>query len=482
MNIQIKREKNLEKYNELILNPIKSKDYLILRGLLCFIRNNNDSDSFFFIQSSFKNGQFFIFKKSSYDLFKLNNHFDKVDQLIVISEENCIEDYSKLKCLNQCFKRNHLFSKYIYNGNESGIVYLNYEYNQTIKDKEFGCLENDCKRNDCKLVHFVSIRRYDKRKTSIYKHTYLISRLEYCIQLTGLICLIGSIYINQLLSILFEYIKSKVNYEKCFHLIKLVILLICVGFFLYYFTVKIENIFNQMNSPIKTEAKTYQLESERINLAICLSAEWILKENMTFLKLEKATDRGFNDTIDEIFLEFLGKKSKIEWKLRPEILFKPFLTVYRCFQVQINSFEQKYQSQLATSKLKIKTKNDLYRLLLLPENETLNSNSYLFEDNNFVKKIIKRSKTNEKCINYEKKYSVCYSKRNCIDRCVNLKFMKYYNSITIHSVIDKQHFTKDQWSNLFLNNDFKKYNKTKEECKRNFQINDCYEIAFENSV
>ena len=62
---------------------------------------------------------------------------------------------------------------------------------------------------------------------------------------------------------------------------------------------------------------------------------------------------------------------------------------------------------------------------------------------------------------------------------MSIKFVEDYNSITIHSIIDKQHFTDDQWSSLLINNNNDKFNKTKEECKKKFKNNDCNEIEFE---
>ena len=99
-----------------------------MRGRLCFIKKKYDRNDFYFIQAFLKTRQFFVFKENSYDLFRLNNYLSKVTQLVVINEvdSNCSKNYSKLKCLNQCFKKNRL-SKYIYNGNESGIIHLSYE-------------------------------------------------------------------------------------------------------------------------------------------------------------------------------------------------------------------------------------------------------------------------------------------------------------------------------------------------------------------
>ena len=68
------KKEDLERYKQLVLNRIKTKDYFILKGLLCLIRKNYDNDNFFF-KPFFENRKFFIFKKKTYDLIKLNYFF-----------------------------------------------------------------------------------------------------------------------------------------------------------------------------------------------------------------------------------------------------------------------------------------------------------------------------------------------------------------------------------------------------------------------
>ena len=250
-----------------------------------------------------------------------------------------------------------------------------------------------CEKDDCKLVHFISIRFLVESKTLIFKKTSLISKLEYYMQLTGLVCLIFNIHFNQLLSILFKYIESKVNHKKCLHSIKTIIRIICVLYFICYFIEKIKNINNQMNTPTKTEVKTYFFESELINLVICVPTE---DKNMTFLEKEKATDQGFNDAIDEIYLQFTNKKYKVNWMLRSKVLFRHFYNrLNRCYQVQMNSNEPNCQSQLATSKLIIKYKH-FFRLFLLGEKERFNLKTYHLNSEQFCQKDYKKIKQKRK--------------------------------------------------------------------------------------
>ena len=143
--------------------------------------------------------------------------FRNVEQLLVINNENCTEDYSKLKCLNQCFKKKHQLSKYIYNGNESFIIHLDYKYNETIEKDENNCLKNECKENDCKVTHFISkdlSNRNLTKSTSVFNAIFMISRLDFYIQFIGLVCFFGNICLYQLLTILFEFMKPTIKKIK----------------------------------------------------------------------------------------------------------------------------------------------------------------------------------------------------------------------------------------------------------------------------
>ena len=506
---------DFKEFNELILNTIKSKDYFILRGLFCFASKKLDIPSLRklygnrFINSFFENGEYFIFKESTLSIFKLDYYY-AVDQLVVknYKDSSCTKNYSKLKCLNQCYKAKNKLSKYFYNGNESGFVYLNYKYNQTIKKDEHDCLEGECQKKDCKLIHFKA--KYSLEDTqdsqSVFKPFFFLLRSDYYIQFLGLICLIENVSFYQLLSKLIEFIRPKIkkikkikirkkvikitNHDRYLFIFKIIILLNCVHYFLLYSFKKIKQFNSDVKNPAEYEAKSYQLDLKTVNLVICVPVFKILKNNYkednlnsninkTFLDLERETASGFDDTIKEIYIEFMNKRRKIEWKyLISKVLFRQ---KSRCFQVEAYLNEPKYHSLLETSKLILRFKHDKYELYLLPENEDFHSESYRYSGNgNFLK--IKRSYKKENCVDYHQKYLICKSKQNCIDRCVNTKFIKNYSSIYIYSTIDKQHFTKDQWSSSFYNENQTKYNEIKKECEKEFKNNDCYEIEFERNL
>ena len=523
---RIKKEFKI-KVNEKIVNLIKAKIYFVLRDQFCIILDKYNLNYKLVILIYSKNPKHYIFKNDTYDLLKLNTRFEKFDQTIVINKENsnCVKYYSKLKCLNQCYKRKNRLSKYIYNSNEDGIIYIDFEYNSRIKQDENDCL-NECKRNECKLIHFKTIETSDS-ETKVFEAAFLVSNFDYYFQLIGLIFLIVNISFYQLilglillLNLKTEKLRKRIKklkiikkvlmtirrikkvkiakklgtlmikIEKYFNLTKTMILLIGLAYFLNYSTTTIENRNYLMKNPKEYETETYLVKPEILNLVVCTVFKGITREHYrkkTLLELEKATDRGFNDTISEIYLQFQNKKSEIDWKLKKnKVFFREYgfdQTMSRCFQIEIYPHEPKYQSLFATSKLRIEFKHNDYELYLISKDENFNQESYEIDENfSFMKKIEKRLKSNEneKCLDYKEAYSYCYSRQNCIDRCSSVKFVEKYKNASFDAIIDKEHFTADQWNNSFIN-DSENYFKIREECEMEFQIKNCGEIVFEDN-
>ena len=406
---------NENRFNELILDPIKSRSYLIFNDRFCFIWEKYNSKDLrlyniiFFLE---KEHYFFLFKKDTHDFYKSKEYFEKVEQLVVINKQyphsNCMENYSKFACLNQCFKKKYRLSKYFYASDESGIIYLDYEYNQTIKNYENKCL-NKCKRDDCKITNFIP-KVKGKLTKKVFKATFLISKIDYLIQLVGLIFYISNVYFYQLLCKFFDFIDSKIKKIKIRRIrklrkyliyLKMAIVLVSISCAFYYLFKK----FEKMKNLTINKMHTYLTEPEMFNLAICIPVTSILNEdysstnllediyrNKTFLELEEETNRGFNDTIDEIYLQFQEKKIEIDWKITTKILFKrinsfaSYSLLSRCFQFEIYPNEPKYQSLLARSRLIILLRHDKYELYILPKDENLKMASRIYSGKDHLNK------------------------------------------------------------------------------------------------
>ena len=62
----------------------------------------------------------------------------------------------------------------------------------------------------------------------------------------------------------------------------MVILFISISCFIYYFYEKIENINTQINNPSKSNGSTFLLETEKMNLVICVNANQNEKKDNAF--------------------------------------------------------------------------------------------------------------------------------------------------------------------------------------------------------
>ena len=203
---------------------------------------------------------------------------------------------------------------------------------------------------------------------------------------------------------------------------------------------------------------------------------------MTPEQIENATSLGFNKTVSDIYLEFSNKRMTINWTwLSDEVLFIALTDdfFYRCFHLKLYPQEPKYQAMISISKLAIDFRHENFELFAFPENEefSLNRSLRVQSDSTFFKKIVKLSNRKGRCRNYKKAH--CTGRFNCIDRCISRRFLKKYKSITSGCVINKRHFTRDQWRTSLLNRDSKRFLKISKICEEKFSKPSCYEEFFE---
>ena len=115
-----------------------------------------------------KEKNYFVINNDTYDLIKFDRHlFLKhpslavladsylVDQLTILNEDNpnlkC-KSYSRKRCMNACLKREYRLLRYLYTSSEIGKLDLNAEQNNdSIKEHEHHCSENECTEDGCKL-------------------------------------------------------------------------------------------------------------------------------------------------------------------------------------------------------------------------------------------------------------------------------------------------------------------------------------------
>lgn len=500
-------ERAVRSFNETYLNPKNKGNHLIFRDSFCFIREiEYDLNE---VKRYTKNAKYFIFQSSSFNFFETDWLLHKFNQLSVINEthSNCIENYDKFFCLNDCFKEKKRLSKYYYDANETGLIYLNYEddYKSTTEN-EHNC-SIKCQGNDCKTIHLSQI--FGEESKTTYQSIFLLTNFDFWAQLIGLFCSITSIYLNQLLSELMKFLKPMVkkikikrikNSEKYLVYLRIIILLITLIYPFYYYANIITNISYEIKNPTNYEIESYLIEAEKINLAICLPINNILTNNYfddykleyfyekkTFLELEKLTNIDLKKSI-EIFLKIGNEKFITDWTYSLNVIFKLY---ERCFQIKINpKREKRYANLISVSKLIIRHKFlDKLVIYILPKNENLHYESYEhIISYRFSKKEINRIAAKEKCVDY-KKNSNCKSKKECIGRYISRKLFEDYKNIVFSIygnllVIYKNNFKEYEWNTSYPKN----YNgytyksiflEIEKNCTKKYPFKDCISSEFE---
>ena len=386
---------------EMLSNRIQTKDYFVLLGFLCFLAN--DLEKFHPIPLvNFRNYKTrevnFVLNEKTFDLAELNKKDDKISQVIVLNEghlSGCSQSNSRFFCLNKCFKKKFRLSSYHYNGNETGIIHLNYSNrNETIKKYEKSCFEK-CKTENCKLVYLISYNSIMglNFKNALFKARPVLSEFDFWTQLAGITCLFLGITFHHQLSIAVKFICLNVKKIRR-HLAKLRWIVLCTSMILF-FCLLLQAIFNFKNSvdyPFKKEIQKSLIEPEETHLVICVPFRKfltyrgkIVRKNFNFtnrflLELSNESDTKLDDTLDSTYLSFHNKTVPIRYRVQPKVLFRySAFGLQRCFHLTLNpaEVEPRYQMLLSMSKLKIKFKTTDYMMFIRLFQNLKNRSIYL---------------------------------------------------------------------------------------------------------
>ena len=452
---------------------------------------------------------------------------------------------NRYHCLNKCFKDlkvkrgfynsndNETFSlNRIIKEIESNDPLTSYGINDSYKSCLTKCPEIDCFWETYNTIlippyyydFYLSKQGKDKidLQTIIYLAYYSMN--DFYAQLFGLIALFtGCTVVNLLTKIinwLIEKIQSKYRNQnrRCvekylkyinrylkliFSKIRLIIILISLIFVLVQSGLMINDYRFKSANPNKTTSLTYS--SDPFSVVVCFPIEEsdkndnildiqdskILKSN-NFSEIELRTESMFKNKCYFIGL-FYGYNTRIRlsWIISKKVIFKnstfdgkSFLS--RCFRIEFEIKEEfKYKNILPLSTLTLLFKTSYWQVYLIERNQPFTSNLVNFRGYFLIRKRLKiSSKTSKKsnCVDYSKKNnSRCSNRMHCIDQCINKKFYEKYNSLTIHSVINKDELGSD------YNLTQIKFNKTKDltietDCINTFNRPDCNDVFFEESL
>ena len=456
-----------EKFEELVLNQIKSSRYLVLNRRVCLIIN--DPMEFWEVAWILENKfVYFAINSDTLDLVKMHGTHDSIGQLTVLKKghpySDCSEGNARFRCLNECFKSRFRLARYLYESSETGLIQLNYsERNRSIEESERNCFRK-CKRENCKLVKLISVDEIrSKIKLETFEARLKFDTFDYWVQFVGLLCSFTGLSFNEFASVAIEFIQTKVRSRKlriALFCLKLATLLLILASFGYLCTWMIFEHKAEESNPLEKEGPRHLIQPKTVRLAICVYiGEYVRSHERTMWEIEKATDKTLNDVLEGIYLDYGGRSFQTNYQVyHPKKLFKVFLR--RCFLLTI---QPNYQMTPFSPKLTVKFKNlksNVFsnpELYLLTEGENLNGNSFFYSGfYAFQKRIVKRLRSRRNCLDYEEKYVNCTGRHNCVERCIQRTFMESYNRTTFGTypfylvVLDRDWFSSNEWNTVYL--------------------------------
>ena len=425
---------------------------------------------------------------------------------------------NKYHCVNKCFIKFKIEGSF-YNFNDNETFSLNLtmkEDNDEIESKDLlesciiKCTEIDCFWETYNTVlipkyyydGYLSKEGKDKidLKTIIYLAYYSMN--DFYAQLFGLIALFtDATAVNLLIKIINWLIKKiKNKYLKfilnkhlkfIFSKIRLIIISFILIFVLIQNGLMINDFRFKSTYPNKTTSLTYS--SDSFSIVVCFPLVGQNKKTLKqidFSLMEKETYSIFEENINSISIRYGYNNINFTLIFSTNVIFKNstfdgqnFLS--RCFRVEFEIKELKYKNILPISKLKLEFNFKSWQVYLIEKNRPFTSNLVNFKGLFFIRKRSKiSSKTSKKsnCVDYsEETNSKCLNRRHCIDQCINKKFYEEYNSLTIHSVINKDELESE------FNLTQVKFNETKDlkienDCINSFNRPDCNDVLFEENL
>ena len=504
-----------------VLNHLGTGQYLISNGLLCIILKNQ-------VEGLFMNPilsspvYFFVFENSTLDFAPMASSSTSYDQVIVQKRgppySNCSESNGRVLCLNECFKKKFRLSRYLYEGNETGIIHLSSSTNRTIEESEMSCFEK-CWRENCKIVQLIPFTEdRDSRITWLKAHPKL-SGFDFWVQFIGLVCSFANISLNQLTSLVVQYAISKVKRRRvriglfCLKWAILFLSLACCGYF--YTTMFLEYKASERTPPRKEITRNH-IKQKTVRLAFCVDIKSYLIHGYlkveedgdnfdinhlkkTMLEIEKVTIGSLDDYLKGIYLNYQGRLFRVNYTPEPKVLFKKFVHFFgnnefisRCFILPIHPG---YQLMPSSPKLTIKLGVPIFyplKLYVLAENENLNEGTFEFPSEKAFKKRVVRRLEGRGCIKSREQYKHCTSRRHCVEICINRGALDEFKKIPIEGVVvDKDQFSLKEWSKTYPIEISDKspyvhrsiHKNISEECEKKFEDeHPCNEVKFKETV
>lgn len=268
--------------------------------------------------------------------------------------------------------------------------------------------------------------------------------------------------------------------------------------------------------PNRTNVLSFSFEVEPVSLVLCFpievlifpneynkSSESIVKKRNTellqshsFDQIEQLTNSGLDQMIENITLKFgsIDNSARLRKEVSSDVMFKneslmsfrvgknfTDLVLVRCFRLNFQVEELRYNRIVPFSYLFIYFRNRFWKIFIIDPNQKFDSACTEFRSEFLVTKWVWRySKHSEKinCTEYTESRNEfdCRSQHECIDRCINRRFLAKHHQITTHSTVHK-----DDFRSFLL--PYVKFNETsdpyiEQDCLNEFKRDDCSGLRY----
>lgn len=479
-----------------ILNSV-DKDFYIFNFHTCLTVNL----TLYFQSVIYFNGLFklkYFSFKDTHSVFYFRNTHSFSNENLAIKKSYPYSDcyahqkgrpYTKFDCVNDCLMKKsdnvarNLLTNKIY------LINLKYDKDLQFENQKI-CFKN-CKES-CE-IQFPSHKSNYQTKFNIWRAYPKLSDLFFYIQILGLTSLLANFSFLEKFPLLVELIhciffKNNAYNKLWLQIFNLILSLVLVSFF--YFEL-ISNFKHTQNTSKKREIISSPVVNENFTFLLCVDSRRIMNlsyqnnyniekryANLTLAKIEKLTESGLSSAIDKIYLYTEGKKEEINYEISKKVIFVYYysMRLQRCWKIMIFPTEEKIQSLLSISKLRIELKSNIEFFYLLFDNVPFTSNTQHFSPYyDFDKKVLKRSKTKDNCLDYNENMG-CKSRYHCVDKCISRNSMEkgFIDDVV---VIYKEFFNDNEWLNFEIKIN-RNRSKVKEECLKEYYRQDCTESYF----
>ena len=491
----------LEPYKRSLMKRLETGQYMIFDGLLCILLEENEDK--YYIKTLLPQSTFLAFKKSTLDFAQQAGWYEPFDQLLVQKKgppySNCNKSNGRFRCLNECFKNILRLSRYLYDGNETGLIYLKPVTNQTIENEKI-CFEK-CWRENCDIVQFVPFSGQRKPETTKLAAQAKMSKFDFYVQFIGLVCSFANISLNHLTKLGIKFAISKVKRRKVrigLLYLKWAIIFLSLAFCSYLYTTMTLSYQAKERNPDRKEIMRHHIKQNSVRLVFCVDIkEYLTPEknlnlsslNQTMSEIEKATNSAFDNILEGIYLNYQGRMFRMDYILEPKVLFKKLFVnnLFRCFSLLIRP---DYQLMPSNPTLALKFKEYVSKFYLLTEDENLNEKTLEYTSKRaFLKRVVKKLERGG-CVNYQDRYVNCTSRRHCVERCINKEALERFKKINIDKVVvDKDQFNTTEWNRTYpMTISYRDpnsiiYKNISGECEKKIQVErPCLEVTFNETV